>query len=91
MAGKSDLDSFIIQCARKYADNHPNEKVSIVQKTKVPIDCAYCGNRLKLYRIPFSDVETYIDPVLKSVVVKCDCDRTQIFEINYCPKCGRKL
>lgn len=91
MANRNDLDSFIMSCARKYAENHPEEKVSLVQTTKIPIDCEYCSNGLKLYRVPFSDVETYIDSDNQSIVVKCDCGRTQMFKIQYCPKCGRKI
>ena len=91
MANKSDLDSFLMQCARKYAENHPEERVSLIQQTKVPVDCTYCGGRTDLYRIPFTDARTYIDTENGCIVAKCDCERTQMFKINYCPKCGRKI
>lgn len=76
-------------CAKKYEENHPNERVSMIQNTKIPIDCEYCNKHKALHIIPFSDTGAYVSA--KHLVYECDCGIQQIVKINYCPMCGRKL
>lgn len=88
MANKSDLESYIMRCARKYEEKHPEAKVRATKKVELSIkECEFCTTNKPLVDIPFS-LATFITK--KQLFTQWDNEMIGI-DINYCPMCGKEL
>lgn len=74
---RNNLDSYIMSCAKKYAEKNKDKRVSIVHTEKSPVNCDVChGSRI-------TDIEYTMANHVTAICFSKD--------IKYCFKCGRKL
>ena len=88
MANSSSLNSYILECARKYAKNHPEEHIRATKRVEISLEaCPYCETGEDIANIPFA-LEVTISK--KHLIIDIETDKWAI-PIDYCPICGKKL
>lgn len=88
MANKSDLETYIMRCVRKYEQDNPDKKIHARKTIEIPIqECAFCSGKESVIDIPFS---IQIRIIEKKMVIALDNEMFGI-DINNCPICGREL
>lgn len=88
MANKSDLESYIMRCARKYEQKHPEVKIHARKTVELPIEeCLYCSGKKPIADIPFS-----VSMVLSKDKLFIEWENEMIgIDVNYCPICGKEI
>lgn len=82
----TEFESYMVGIAKKYMQDHPEKNIKLMKQVEIPVDCDFCNGK---EIIPFSD--NTIQVVADKIEISCSCGRKVCENINFCPKCGRKL
>lgn len=84
MDSKHDLESYIMRCARKYEERHPDKKVNVRCEEK---SCTFCTTKTK--QKPILDKDQIKVCINDDALIVQGNFGTETIKLYCCPMCGR--